>query len=80
MYNGHNTYQKKRRDRNAKKLFLNLKDYRDYALFVSGINTVLRISDLLQLKWEDIYNFQNESFQEHICQRAKNRKNHLYRT
>ena len=49
-----------------KDYFLDLKDYRDYAMFVAGINTALRISDLLMLKWKDIYNFEHDSYQEHI--------------
>lgn len=49
-----------------KEFFLTSRNYRDYTLFVAGINTALRISDLLALKWKDIYNFNNNSFQEHI--------------
>lgn len=46
--------------------FLTSGNYRDYTMFVAGINTALRISDLLALKWEDIYNFKNDSYHEHI--------------
>lgn len=36
------------------KLYLNKKSYRDYFLFLMGINTGLRISDLLNLKVKDV--------------------------
>lgn len=49
-----------------KKYFLSRCEYRDYALFVIGINTALRISDLLVLRWEDVYDFNTRRFAEHI--------------
>ena len=49
-----------------KKYFLSAKEYRNYALFVTGINTALRISDLLQLKWQDVYDFKSQCFRSHI--------------
>ena len=61
-----------------KDYFLSSNDYRDYALFVAGINTALRISDLLALKWQNIYDFQCGSYQEHIYYRTKNRKKHMH--
>ena len=39
-----------------KKYLLGAGKIRDYALFVVGINTGLRIADLLILKWEDVLN------------------------
>lgn len=40
---------------NAMKRYLKGKSTRDYVLFVVGINVALRISDLLELTWDDVY-------------------------
>lgn len=42
------------------------KNYRNYALISLGMNSALRISDLLQLKWRDVYDFRNKCFWKHI--------------
>lgn len=42
------------------------KNPRNNALINIGINTALRISDLLQLKWKDIYDFDGKKFRCHI--------------
>ena len=39
---------------------------RNYPLIVLGLNTALRIGDLLSLKWSSVYNFQFQSFYDHI--------------
>ncbi|MCD8150871.1 MAG: tyrosine-type recombinase/integrase, partial [Clostridiales bacterium] len=49
-----------------KDYFLEKQEYRNYALFVVGINTALRISDLLCLSWKDVYNFEADFFRSHI--------------
>lgn len=49
-----------------KTYFLSKNRYRDYALFVTGINTALRIGDLLELKWVDIYDSSKSTYRRHI--------------
>ena len=39
---------------------------RNYALIVLGVCTALRISDLLRLTWEDVYNEETGEFRTHI--------------
>lgn len=49
-----------------KEYYLKNGKYRDYALFVVGINTSLRISDILNMRWNDIYDFEYQRFKEHL--------------
>lgn len=39
---------------------------RNYALIIAGLNTALRISDILKLRWEDVYNVDTMDFRQHI--------------
>ncbi len=39
---------------------------RNYTLLCMGLNTALRISDILMLKWRDVYDFEQEKFRCHI--------------
>ncbi|MCM1535740.1 MAG: tyrosine-type recombinase/integrase [Clostridium sp.] len=39
---------------------------RNYALCILCLNTALRITDVLHLKWGDIYDFSKETFHSHI--------------
>ena len=39
---------------------------RNYTLICMGINTTLRISDLLHLKWKDVYDFSRKDFVYHL--------------
>lgn len=39
---------------------------RNYALICLGMNSALRISDLLKLKWKDVYDFKKKCFRCHI--------------
>ena len=49
-----------------KSYYLKKEEYRNHALIVLGLNTALRISDILQLCWRDVYHFQKGCFREHI--------------
>lgn len=41
-------------------------NFRNYTLISAGINTALRIGDILSLKWKDVYNFRTNTFLKHI--------------
>lgn len=50
-----------------KEFYLNNRpNVRNYALICIGLNSALRISDVLQLRWENVYDFKNEHFLKHI--------------
>lgn len=61
-----------------KEYFLCAHEYRNYALFVMGINTALRISDILNLKWKDVYNFQKDEYHPHVFISEKKTKKTTY--
>jgi len=46
--------------------WLKRRNYRNYALIVLGVCTALRISDLLGLRWEDVYDFEGQEFRSHF--------------
>lgn len=50
-----------------KQYYLDKGNLRDYVLVTLGLNTALRISDLLNLKWNDVYDFKIRRFKDHIC-------------
>lgn len=52
--------------RELKNYYLEMNDYRNYALVSMGVNTALRISDLLSLRWCDVYDFENKEFRKHV--------------
>lgn len=54
-----------------KNYFLERKEFRNYTLIVLGVNTSLRISDILQLRWSDVFNFQTGMYRQHISIKEK---------
>lgn len=46
--------------------FLQRGQLRNYVMVILGASTVLRISDLLRLKWTDIYDEERKVFQTHV--------------
>lgn len=47
---------------------------RNCLLLTLGVNTALRISDLLSLKWDDVYDFHSEKYKKHIFLQEKKTK------
>lgn len=41
--------------------------HRNYAMIIMELNTAFRISDLLKLQWNDVYNKKKNCFKDHIC-------------
>ena len=46
--------------------YLNKGQLRNYTLIIMGTYTVLRISDLLSLKWSDVYDEEKQNFYQHV--------------
>lgn len=55
-------------------------EQRNYLLITLGLNTALRISDELQLKWKDVYNFDSKEMKEHIIviEQKTGKENQIY--
>lgn len=51
--------------------FLKRGQLRNYVMVVLGASTVLRISDLLRLKWADVYDSEQRQFRTHITVREQ---------
>ncbi len=58
------------RDKNQLKAladyYLRRGQIRNYTLIIAGVYTALRISDLLRLRWSDVYDEQRQAFHPHI--------------
>ena len=46
-------------------------NFRNYVMIVIGLNTALRISDILPLTWDDVYDVNLGIYRKHICLREK---------
>ena len=46
--------------------FIEKKQPRNYLLLIVGVYTALRVGDLLALTWNDVYDFENRRFREHL--------------
>lgn len=57
-----------------KNYYFTLENYRNHSLIILGLNTALRISDILDLKWENVYDYTNHCFKKHICLYEKKTK------
>ena len=45
---------------------------RNQMLIIMGLNTALRISDILSLKWESVYDFDRKQFKTHTRSLSEN--------
>lgn len=60
-----------------KEYFFDRGEVRNYTLIVLGLNTSLRISDMLMLRWHDVYNFHTGTYKQHIyvCEKKTRKRN-----
>lgn len=58
--------RKKEDIQKMKDYFYNRQEWRNYALVIVGLNTALRINDILHIKWNEVYNKKKECFYSHI--------------
>lgn len=57
-----------------KDYFLKRNEIRNYTMVTLGLNTALRISDILNLKWKDVYNFEQHLYYQHVSVLEKKTK------
>ena len=56
----------KQQTRELSTYYLKRGKLRNYLLIVLGLHTALRISDVLRLKWDDVYDFGRDCFRSHL--------------
>lgn len=59
--------RKKEELENFKKYYKERGNWRNYLLIITGLNTALRIGDILSLQWKDVYDEKKHCFRDHIC-------------
>ncbi|WP_442781270.1 tyrosine-type recombinase/integrase [Clostridium sp. ZS2-4] len=57
--------------KDLKKYLLGADNIRNYTLIVLGLNSALRISDILNLTWNDVYDFEERTFKTHVYIKEK---------
>ena len=45
---------------------VNKNNPRNYALIVFGLHTALRISDILEITWKEVYDFEQQTFHKYL--------------
>lgn len=54
-----------------KKYLIGSGNIRNYALIVLGLNSALRISDMLSLTWGNVFDFEENQFKTHVYIKEK---------
>lgn len=62
-----------------KNYFIQRGEYRNYTLLVVGLNLPLRISDILNIHWSDVYNEKVQNYNRHVVvtEKKTNKKNRM---
>jgi len=60
--------------------YLKRGELRNHLLIIMGVHTALRISDLLRLKWEDVYDFDHKRIRESVTVTEKKTGKNKYIT
>ena len=68
----------KKQIRQLAEYYLQQGQTRNYVLFVLGVHTALRINDLLRLRWNDVYDFENHCVRTSVT--ITERKTHKVKT
>ncbi|MCY6485887.1 tyrosine-type recombinase/integrase [Clostridium aestuarii] len=57
--------------KDLKKYLLGYNNIRNYTLIVLGLNSALRISDILNLTWDSVYDFEESTLRSHVYIKEK---------